>query len=508
MTLNVPALLLALALLVPLHELPWTAFHGDLFAGGALGLLAFRSEPRRWPLPALLVLALSLVPLAQHAAGLVMYRGDAVVASLYLGGLALAIKLGADSPEATRSLALGILGAAWISAFIALAQAAGLVSPSAWLGPQHPEGRAVANLAQPNLLATLLSLGLVVQLAAWPQARRWRALALLGAAGLMAALALTGSRSGLLQALTVLGAMAVLGQRSGNAATRAELATLFAILLAAAAAWSIQQPVGGRGWLHGQSVAARWGYAGLFVDAVIASPWVGYGFNQVSVAQSRQMLLSPSPMQWAEHTHNIALDLLIWCGLPLGLLVLALLCWVLLRGWRRAWHDPALAPVGLGIAVMLIHAMLEFPLDYFVFLLPFGVMLGRLSAAEPSRQIPALVHHAGYAALALGTLLVLADYRTLAPELARARATRSQQASTANPPTLVLDQLTAQVTIAKYMNGAPAADLHPLEAASERFAYPVLLEKLRRDATRLGDPAMAARLARRLAPQGAVHPAN
>lgn len=501
-----PALLLALALLVPLHEFPWTSFHGDLFAAGALGLLAIRSEPRRWPLPALLVLGLSLVPLVQHAAGLVTYRGDAVMASLYLGGLALAIKVGADGPEATRQLAVGVLAAAWISALIALAQAAGLLSPAVWLGPQHPEGRAVANLAQPNLLATLLSLGLVAQLAVWPHGRRWRAPALLAAATLVAALALTGSRCGLLQALIVLGAALLCGRRFGLGASRREVLALTCVLLAGMAAWGAMQPAGGRDWLHGGSAAARWGYARLFVDAVLASPWVGYGFNQVSVAQSRQLLLGGSPAVWAEHTHNVALDLFVWCGLPLGALVLALLGWMILRGMRNAWRDPALGPAGLALAVLLIHAMLEFPLDYFIFLLPFGVLLGRLCDDGANRPMPALFHGAACTALALVALLVVRDYRKLAPELAMARSGGSLLITTAVPPALLLDQVRAQVEIAHYLNGAPAADLRPLEAASERFAYPILLQTLYQGAVSRNDTAMAQRLARRLEPQRAALP--
>ena len=495
-----PALLLALALLVPLHELPWTSFHGDLFAAGALGLLALRAPPRRWPMSALLVLALSLVPLVQHAAGLVIYRGDAVMASLYLGGLALAIKVGADGPGATRTLAAGVLGAAWISALIALTQAAGLLSPAAWLGPQHPEGRAVANLAQPNLLATLLSLALVAQLAVWPQGRRWQAPALLAAAALVAALALTGSRSGLIQALTVLGVALIFGPRLGLYASRGQVLVLIGTLAATAVGWGLSQPTGGRGWLHAGSAVSRWGYARLFVDAVIEAPWAGYGFNQVAVAQSRQLLLGAYPAPWTEHTHNVVLDLFVWCGLPLGSAMLALLGWIVLRAMRRAWRDPRLAPAGLGLVVLLVHAMLEYPLDYFIFLLPFGVLLGRLCDDGANRQLPALFHGAACAALASVTLLVLLDYRKLAAELSVARSGEPLGPTTATAPALLLDQLRVQVEIAHYLNGAPVTHLQPLEAASRRYAYPALIQKLSQDASARGDAALAQRLARRLGP--------
>src|SRR5205823_3064791 len=85
------ALLFGLAWLVPNHYFPWPAFHGDIVAAAALLPLALLLA-MRWregvevPLFAWVLLAVAAVPVAQWAGGLILYGGDAMMASLYLAG--------------------------------------------------------------------------------------------------------------------------------------------------------------------------------------------------------------------------------------------------------------------------------------------------------------------------------------------------------------------------------------------------------------------------------------
>jgi hypothetical protein len=63
--------------------------------------------------------------------------------------------------------------------------------------------------------------------------------------------------------------------------------------------------------------------------------------------------------------HNILLDIIVWNGLPLGLLIIGYMtCWILwLNHKAKVWSQSLLLMVG----AILIHALLEFPLRYAYF---------------------------------------------------------------------------------------------------------------------------------------------
>ncbi|HEX6364151.1 MAG TPA: hypothetical protein VFZ93_14435, partial [Albitalea sp.] len=113
---------MALAWLVPNHYLPWVAFHSEITAAAGFALLALATLARgpgavAWPRLALFALALAAVPLAQAASGLILFWGDAWMASLYLLGFALAVVVGhrlarIDDPPA-------LLAAFWLAVLVA-----------------------------------------------------------------------------------------------------------------------------------------------------------------------------------------------------------------------------------------------------------------------------------------------------------------------------------------------------------------------------------------------------
>lgn len=74
--------------------------------------------------------------------------------------------------------------------------------------------------------------------------------------------------------------------------------------------------------------------------------------------------------------HNALLEILASFGaIGAGLVVICAIVW-LHRAWRHRNDSPQQWPVLGGLAVMSIHAMLEMPLWYLYFLIPFGLMLG------------------------------------------------------------------------------------------------------------------------------------
>ena len=57
-------------------------------------------------------------------------------------------------------------------------------------------------------------------------------------------------------------------------------------------------------------------------EAIWLQPWTGYGWNQVSNAQAAVVGHYPDS-RLIEHSHSLPLDLLVWNGVPLGGLIVA-----------------------------------------------------------------------------------------------------------------------------------------------------------------------------------------
>jgi len=156
---------------------------------------------------------------------------------------------------------------------------------------------------------------------------------------------------------------------------------------------------------------------------VARHPWAGVGFGGFNFAWT----LTPFPhraLAFFDHTHNLPLQLLVELGVPLALLVMALLAVALWRAWRREWAvkaDGAAARAAFVMVLMMaLHSQLEYPLWYAYFLLPTAWIWGVCLGEEGRALTPALSRERerergrwvafGGVALVLGSAVVLADY--------------------------------------------------------------------------------------------------
>jgi hypothetical protein len=117
------------------------------------------------------------------------------------------------------------------------------------------------------------------------------------------------------------------------------------------------------------------------LDALTASPWIGYGWTQVNIAT--QVAGAEHVMQRGtlNESHNLVLDLMLWNGIPIALAIVALLVWWFTRRLRRVTDAESwlmLAAVG----AVFLHEMVEFPLQYAYFLMPVGLLMGALDGAD------------------------------------------------------------------------------------------------------------------------------
>ncbi|MDF3885027.1 PglL family O-oligosaccharyltransferase, partial [Cupriavidus basilensis] len=118
-----------------------------------------------------------------------------------------------------------------------------------------------------------------------------------------------------------------------------------------------------------------------------AHPWLGVSWGEFGWAQFQQLAQVGVTVEMSLHAHNALLDLLAKTGLVgTAGVVLSLLAWLWRVAHRRLWlgNGPERAQtvvVLTWLAMLCAHSMLEYPLHYLYFVLPFCFMLGWL---EPS----------------------------------------------------------------------------------------------------------------------------
>lgn len=400
-------MLWSLGWLLPNHARPWVAFHSDVWiaAGLAGALVWMATKINRWSISGTSVALgfLCLVPWLQFAFDLISLSGVALMSSIYLLGLAIAYSLGENWTKFTQDTAVEfVLAAAAVAAFVSVG-----LQLYQWLGLTDSDtvtdiwvlyydgtgGRPFGNIGQPNQLATLQLWALVAL--AWALHRKkigvWGVV--LGALPLLLGIALTQSRTAMLSLSVWLLLAVVLGHERlfsrnwlwGAAALYAAFWVMVALVdpivrhldLAPPPSVDKRLEVGLRlpGWL-------------MFLDAVAERPWFGYGWDQSRLAMlevfPNHLALTGLPFGQA---HNLFLDLVLWVGLPIGILLsVAISVWMAQRFFRIRSTEQAL--VWAALLAMGVHAMLELPLHYAYFLLPSGVLAGALhqmQRAEPAR---------------------------------------------------------------------------------------------------------------------------
>lgn len=496
-------LCIGLAFLVPAHYPPWASFQSQWLAGLGVVLLLLQvalglGQPSAVRRPAWLAwaaAATALVPFGQAAFGLLPFHSDGIIPGLYWLGAGLAIAASADLAciDRTRWLdglfaSLGV--AALLSAGIGLSQWLEVSVNSLWVAATPPGGRPFANLGQPNHLATLLLLGQVGFARAYEHRRLGPAVFALASAWLCIALVATQSRSGLL-GLCLLGVWwAVAGRRNhARLGTRAILMALI-IVAALAVAWeplsrqlllTTAQPLGDR--MAPGPRTAIWMQA---FEASLRRPWLGYGWNQAASAQLAVAADFAALGRPWDSAHNVVLDLALAMGWPLTLLwVVGSSVWL----WQKVRHARDandLAAVG-GIAALLTHALLEYPLEYAYFLAPLALLVGATGSKPPgaARTLPRSL------ATAMGACLLAALAWTGIEYLQVEQAHRNIRMSlmnfaTANPvrgepaDVTLLDAPVAlqRLMLSRATADMPAAALRQMREAAHRYPMPPALMRL------------------------------
>lgn len=489
-----------LAWLVPNHYMPWVGAWSEAVSITGLLLLLLAIVVDRVYRPALSRTLITVIGLScsviiiQLLTGKLYFAGDALLALLYVGLWGGALLVGryifshAEARELVAIFVTSWVIAAFISVVVALNQWAGALNLQIYATDLPPGGRPFANLAQPNHFCTLCFIGLCGLL--WLFEQR-----LLGAltAGLVAGVLLLGmvasqSRTGWLQVSLLLLCVLIARRRVGLRTDWPALVGLGAIYALLVFVWNsicsfLMLPLGRLSTEQIQP-GVRIPYWGEMIDAISRNPFSGYGWLQTGIAQ-QQVAVDHRPIgALFDYSHNLVLDLILWMGLPVAVVIVGLFAWWFVER-IRASKDSSAVIMLMMISGMLVHSMLEYPLAYAYFLIPFGLAMGGAEVFAPSDREPFAINRTVIISfvglLAIAFALVGNDYlkieerfRNLRFEMKRIGIDKVKLEET---HAIVLTQLDALMTFYK-TEARPNMEPEQLDSmrkVSERYGYPPVL---------------------------------
>lgn len=492
----VAALLLLLSWFLPLHLMPWTAWHKEVLVFVAVGLLfgALLRESRaggrlRVPHLGAWFLALGLVLAWQALGGTATYRGDALMMGAYLFVAILVPTVGMAQKDPIRAAAvLGglLLLAGVVSTLLALVQTLNVWDLGEWeswiIRPQMLR-RPAANIGQPNHLATLLLFALAGLGYLRSLGRVSAAFAAFLCVTLLTGLALTESRTGAL-GLLMLGVW-WWWQRRPQGWGRLAVPALVAYFLVLVWLWphwhqAIHFTGGGVAQYNSNPVGRLVVWPQLW-QAVLLKPWGGWGLRNVSEAHNAVLDAYPVGEPYT-YAHNVLLDMAIGMGLPLTMLFAGAVCFWL---WRRlrASREPLTWFSLAMVLVLALHSLLEYPFAFAHLLFPVLFMVGLLEARlAPTRafRVPTMVAGASYALVAAVLAWSAWEYVQAEEDLRVVRFEALKVGKTPDdyerPKIYLLTQLDIMLTASRLVP-APAMSAEQLELARQaamRFPWTAL----------------------------------
>lgn len=381
---------------MPIHHRPWLSFHTDTWFAlicsiASLAVILRVRSAVIWNPITLLAAVLLCIPWLQYLFGLIPMVGNAWISTAYLLGLLLALLTGVhwemNAPgQLMDALFLAIGLAALVSVGLQLygwlqLDGLGLLVMDTYIPRPH------ANFGQPNQLGTFLIWGLLAAAWGWLQKRISAWVAIFMATYLLFGIALTASRTAWIGVVLLILA-SWLWRRLWRDPRLPWVVTglgFYFVLCIVLLGWlqstsnfSYGIPpadVADVARMNGETRQLAWV---AFADAISQKPWLGFGWNQSGFAQMMVAAEHPYLGRYFSYSHNLFFDLILWCGIPLGLLIS-----ILLLGWfwnkLRAVSNADNAVIFLFLLIVANHAMLELPLYFAYFLLPVGMVIGVLN---------------------------------------------------------------------------------------------------------------------------------
>ncbi|EGG93381.1 hypothetical protein IMCC1989_1272 [gamma proteobacterium IMCC1989] len=398
-TMLIASILLLSTYILPIAVFPWISFYHEylVFVILLLIVLVIILESREWYVSYMVgvLLLVVLIPIIQFFTGIIAFWGDGLLVSCYLLGFVIAISCGQNvvllkqRDAVLMNFATVFFVLSFINVCFALHQFFNTGFFSNFLS-SLPNGsqRAYGNLFQPNNFSSVL---IISFLSGWYLFEKqffsrkvyycWVFLIAIG-------LVLAQSRT-----VFVVGILLVFFYSSRCKyihfkKTYTDLAWVFLsycvcflILSYIKQSLSVMEDSGIREVVVYDKARLSIWYESI--KAVVDGPVWGYGWNQISVAQ----ILLDSPLDsvtYFRHSHNLFLDLLLYNGPILGLMLslcIVFLAWQAFIACKTVEGWVILAIVG----ALFSHAMLELPLHYSYFLFPLAFLVGLMDTKRKGK---------------------------------------------------------------------------------------------------------------------------
>ncbi len=488
----------AFSWLVPNHYVPWPSAWNEAVAIFGLLLSFFLAVAQRQPMrfSGLLFWFFCICvisALLQFAVGKLNYFGDAAMVILYAGVWFGSVLLGGAFAEDTTTRYVDHLAVAWLvcaslSVLIALIQWTGVFSLGIY-GAEMPEGaRPFGNVAQPNHLCTIVFIGICASL--WlKQQKILSSISLFFLCALLAfGMVLSQSRTGWIQ-MAWLGACLLAyfylaKNRVGIKFVILLLAYYFVLViffdaLSESLLISASRPLSDQ-----MKAGTRLPFWAAMVDAITREPLWGYGWLQVGLAHQTIALDHGEFKVLHEHSHNFILDMILWNGLLVGGVALSLLCIWAYRV-RRTVFDRRAVWLVCALGGMMIHAMLEYPLEYSYIMIPAGLAMGFIENIGINGNkifvVPRFSFLPPMLLICFLFALVVKDYWTAEQNFRDFRMEAARigvgDKMSVPPDLIVLDQLKDFLTFARTdaTRGMGREELDAMKRVMTRFGYPSVM---------------------------------
>ncbi|MBH2001553.1 MAG: O-antigen ligase C-terminal domain-containing protein [Moraxellaceae bacterium] len=426
----IAALLISFAWLSPFHTYPWVTFSSELatFGAGLAVFLAFIHQGLKIVKAQLLMFPIVLIPLFQWFFGLVDDFSIALLSFSYLFVFWLMIVCGYNlslqnekREQLMQGISILLLSIGLLSSLIAIVQWLNLES-SFNVVMQLRGNRPYANFGQPNNLATFLVMGLMGALYLYEKRKVALWLLIPSSLIILFAISLSQSRTPWIVCIFIFGYWVYKQRRNQPRFSFYKLllwSGSYFLIAAYFLPFITKLIASSTDVVHTASIAQRAGSGherlGMWAQilhAILERPWFGYGWNQTSIAVVESIHFNTVHV-WFNSAHNVLLDVLVWNGIPLGILIIGyILIWLF---WLHKNAKDTISVVAiLMVTAILIHAMLEFPQRYAYFLFPMGFLLGLIQAQTPNLKginISRSVIRCVWLAAVVVLLIVWRDYR-------------------------------------------------------------------------------------------------
>lgn len=386
--------LLSISYLIPLHFAPWLTFLSEICVFLGVFFLFFISYKKDIVVPRAFVplLIIPFIPFVQFFFGYVFYLSNVLICFSYLMTFVLILILIRDvcvnykdkeKIFITFSIFISIVGG--INFIISIIQ---------WLNFSHNGvfiaqiigNRIYSNISQPNNLATLQILSIVSLLYIYLKKKINLILLYLITTFILFSVVLTQSRTGFLSLIMIflfsLFYFSFFKKNKNIIAYFLYCSCVYLFMNNSISFFSnYLRHNGSIDVVNTGSIVSRGldssGRIDIWIQmyhAILERPLLGYGWHQVSLAQTEKILEYPIKI-WVNSSHNIIIDLFIWVGVPLGLIIILYFIYLIIKAFMCE-KDIEIIFAFLMIIVILTHSMLEYPLFYAYFLFPFAVLMG------------------------------------------------------------------------------------------------------------------------------------